>query len=241
MPANLSRFFPPLPSHGNYPIPFVEPLSSRAVSSRFLSSRSIPRTEKESARGREEEISISRKSERAIRRQASPIRSPGYSLSGVRGTWIRFVLVQIGTRRLGTRSGLACQVARVPRIRDAPGFSHRIPGSCARVHAARARERAPDELLRRFRKAPGSGERAEPRRDASSARSRARMDPHESSAASTKMPRLFRAEIPSTKATLCSNVRTGYFAAGHAEFRCKFRQANFPGNSLRLVIFYPPE
>lgn len=47
------------------------------------------------------------------------------------GTWIRFVLVQIGTRRLGTRSGLACQLARVPRIRDALGFSHRIPGTSA--------------------------------------------------------------------------------------------------------------
>lgn len=66
---------------------------------------------------------------------------------GPRGTWIRFVLVQIGTRRLGTRSGLACQVARLARIRDAPGFSQR--------HSWKPGLRVPDELLRRFRKASG--------------------------------------------------------------------------------------
>lgn len=98
------------------------------------------------------EITISQP-ENAIPQEGTSIRFRRYSLSGARGTWIRFVLVQIGTRRLGTRSGLACQVARVPRIRDAPGFSHHIPGSCGRVHEAR--ERAPDELLRRFRNASG--------------------------------------------------------------------------------------
>lgn len=72
----------------------------------------------------------------------SAIRSSGYSLSGARGTWIRFVLVQIGTRRLGTRSGLACQLARVPRIRDALGFSHRIPGTSAPAYTRREWARA---------------------------------------------------------------------------------------------------
>lgn len=147
------------------------------------------------------------------------IRSSGYSLSGARGTWIRFVLVQIGTRRLGTRSGLACQLARVPRTWDALGFSHRIPGTRAARESARERLMnycADLERLRSFL----------------SARSRARMK-----RSSTKR---------SGNSTLKSSFHKGDFVRANCpgqllcggEFRRKFRE-EISLEAFNPVIFYP--
>lgn len=154
----------------------------------------------------------------------SAIRSSGYSLSGARGTWIRFVLVQIGTRRLGTRSGLACQLARVPRIRDALGFSHRIPGTSAPAYTRREWARA--RLMNYC---------ADLERLCSFLPVRSRARGMKSRRRNT--PAIRRWDPASTKATLCApTVRASYFAKPNSGR--KFRE-EISLEAFNPVIFYP--